>query len=85
MSWGLARFLCCFALPCVLSRNLFRDQPGHADGVRYNQEMQRKVFWTTFVSLGLIADFTLPIVWSLLATIPIAIFSWWVAYRSDWF
>jgi len=23
--------------------------------------------------------------WSLLATIPIAMFSWWVAYRSDWF
>ena len=47
--------------------------------------MQRKVFWTTFVVLGLVADFTLPIVWALLATIPIAIFSWWVAYRSDWF
>jgi len=37
-----------------------------------------------FVSLGLIADFTLPIEWSLLATIPIGMFSWWVAYRSDW-
>jgi len=47
--------------------------------------MQRKVFWTTFVALGLAADFTLPILWSLLATIPIVIFSWWVAYRSDWF
>jgi hypothetical protein len=47
--------------------------------------MQRKVFWTTFVALGLVADFTLPIMWSLLATIPIGIFSWWVAYRSDWF
>jgi hypothetical protein len=32
--------------------------------------MERKVFWATFVSLGLIADFTLPIMWSLLATIP---------------
>ena len=47
--------------------------------------MQRKVFWATFVVLGLTADFTLPILWSLLATIPIGIFSWWVAYRSDWF
>jgi hypothetical protein len=47
--------------------------------------MQRKVFWTTFIALGLTADFTLPILWSLLATIPIAMFSWWLAYRSDWF
>jgi len=47
--------------------------------------MQRKVFWATFIALGLVADFTLPILWSLLATIPIAMFSWWVAYRSDWF
>ncbi len=47
--------------------------------------MQRKVFWTTFIALGLTADFILPIMWSLLATIPIATFSWWVAYRSDWF
>jgi hypothetical protein len=51
----------------------------------YNRGMQRKVFWATFVALGLIADFTLPILWSLLATIPIGMFSWWVAYRSDWF
>lgn len=49
------------------------------------KEMQRKVFWATFIALGLIADVTLPILWSLLATIPIGIFSWWVAYRSDWF
>jgi len=27
----------------------------------------------------------LPIMWSLLATIPIGFISWWVAYRSDWF
>jgi len=47
--------------------------------------MQRKVFWSCFIVLGLIADFTLPILWSLLATIPIAMLSWWVAYRSDWF
>jgi hypothetical protein len=47
--------------------------------------VERKVFWTTFTVLGLTADFTLPIVWSLLATIPIGIFSWWLAYRSDWF
>jgi hypothetical protein len=47
--------------------------------------MQRKVFWTTFIALGLAADFMLPLLWSLLATIPIAMFSWWLAYRSDWF
>jgi hypothetical protein len=47
--------------------------------------MQRKVFWATFIALGVAADFMLPILWSLLATIPIAMFSWWLAYRSDWF
>jgi len=47
--------------------------------------MQRKVFWATFIVLGLTADVSLPILWSLPATIPIAILSWWVAYRSDWF
>ena len=47
--------------------------------------MQRKVFWTVFVTLGLITDFTLPLIWGLLATIPIRILSWWIAYRSDWF
>jgi hypothetical protein len=47
--------------------------------------MQRKVFWATFLVLELAADFMLPIIWSLLATIPIVMFSWWLAYRSDWF
>lgn len=47
--------------------------------------MQRKVFWTTFIVLSLIADFVLPILWALVATIPIGVLSWWVAYRSDWF
>ena len=47
--------------------------------------MQRKVFWLTFGALGLIADLVLPFTWALLATLPIGAFSWWVAYRSDWF
>jgi hypothetical protein len=47
--------------------------------------MQRKVFWTTFVALGLVAEFIMPTMWALLVTIPIGMFSWWVAYRSDWF
>jgi len=47
--------------------------------------MQRKVFWISFIVLGLFADFVLPIWWALAATIPIAYLSWWVAYRSDWF
>jgi hypothetical protein len=47
--------------------------------------MQRKVFWLLFGGLGIIADVSLPILWSLLATIPIGALSWWVAYRSDWF
>jgi hypothetical protein len=47
--------------------------------------MERKVFWLVFILLSLIADFTLPLLWGVLATIPLAIVSWWVAYRSGWF
>jgi hypothetical protein len=47
--------------------------------------MLRKIFWTTFMVLGLIADFALPIWWALGATIPIFCIRLWVAYRSDWF
>lgn len=51
----------------------------------YNLAMERKVFWMTFVLLGLVADFVLPFWWAVAATIPLLFFSWWVAYRSDWF
>lgn len=47
--------------------------------------MERKIFWLMFVVLSLIAGFWLPLLWGLAATIPIAILSWWVAYRSGWF
>ena len=47
--------------------------------------MERKVFWTIFALLGLIADFVLPLWWALAATILIGWLAWWVAYRSDWF
>jgi uncharacterized membrane protein len=47
--------------------------------------MQRKVFWLIFIILGVVADFALPLLWGLLATIPIVALSWWVAYRSGWF
>ena len=47
--------------------------------------MEKKIFWIVFSVLGLIADIELPIWWALVATMPIAFVSWWVAYRSDWF
>ncbi|HEY6290704.1 MAG TPA: hypothetical protein VI455_03970 [Terriglobia bacterium] len=47
--------------------------------------MQKKVFWLSFTALGLLADFTLPFKWAIVATIPILALSWWIAYRSDWF
>jgi uncharacterized membrane protein len=47
--------------------------------------MERKVFWMLFIMLGLMADFILPLMWGVIATIPILILSWWVAYRSEWF
>jgi hypothetical protein len=47
--------------------------------------VQRKIFWIVFALLGLIADFLLPFWGALAATLPLAIVSWWVAYRSEWF
>jgi uncharacterized membrane protein len=47
--------------------------------------VQRKVFWLVFIALSLIADFTLPLLWGVLATLPLIVLSWWVAYRSGWF
>jgi hypothetical protein len=49
------------------------------------QHMQRKIFWITFLVLGLVADLSLPLWVSVVATIPIGVFSWWLAYRSEWF
>ena len=47
--------------------------------------MERKIFWAIFIVLSLIADFSLPLVWALVATLPIVFASWWIAYRSGWF
>lgn len=47
--------------------------------------MERKVFWIMFTILGLAAEAALPLKWALIATIPIAVASWWVAYRSGLF
>jgi hypothetical protein len=47
--------------------------------------MEKRIFWASFVVLGLVADLYLPLWWALFATIPIATFSWWLAYRSGWF
>jgi hypothetical protein len=53
----------------------------HAHGV----QVEKKIFWMIFIILGLIADFALPLMWGLLATIPILLISWWIAYKSGWF
>ena len=47
--------------------------------------MERKLFWMIFIGLSLVADFLLPLMWGLVATLPIAVLSWWIAYRSGWF
>jgi hypothetical protein len=56
-----------------------------AASIAYNADMQRKIFWTVFGLLGLIADLILPFWWAVGATIPIMWLSWWLAYRSEWF
>lgn len=53
--------------------------------IEQRSSMQRKVFWISFILLGLFADVVLPLVWGIIATIPIAVLSWWIAYKSDWF
>ncbi|MGH9454372.1 MAG: hypothetical protein ACRD2O_10445 [Terriglobia bacterium] len=50
-----------------------------------DDRMQRKVFLMSFIALSVIADLALPLLWGLLATFPIIVVSWWIAYRSDWF
>jgi len=47
--------------------------------------MQKKIFWTVFMLLGLLADVLLPFWWACAATIPILYAAWWIAYRSGWF
>jgi hypothetical protein len=47
--------------------------------------MQRKIFWSLFSALGIIADLALPMWWAIGLTIPLLYVSWWVAYKSDWF
>jgi hypothetical protein len=51
----------------------------------YNERVEKKIFWIVFMVLGLVADIILPLWWGVVATIPIAFVSWWVAYRSEWF
>lgn len=48
--------------------------------------MQKKIFWASFTILGLFSELLLPsFMWSLIATIPVLLASWWIAYRSGWF
>jgi hypothetical protein len=53
--------------------------------IKPGTSLEKKIFWAIFMVLGLIADFTLPLMWSLILTLPILVLSWWIAYRSDWF
>ncbi len=47
--------------------------------------MKRKVFWISFMMIGLMADLILPFMWGLIATLPILFFSWWITYKTEWF
>ena len=46
---------------------------------------QRKIFWIVVAVLGLLANVLLPLGWLLVATLPIVLVAWWVAYQSGWF
>ncbi len=47
--------------------------------------MEKKWFWLIFIVLSLIADFALPLLWSVILTLPILVFSWWLVYKSGIF
>jgi len=46
--------------------------------------LQKQVFWALFIVLGLILDFAVPILWSVILTLPLLVLCWWIAYRSGW-
>jgi hypothetical protein len=46
--------------------------------------LQKKMMWVIFFVLSTLADIVLPLLWGVVATIPIFILSWWIAYRSGW-
>jgi uncharacterized membrane protein len=46
--------------------------------------MQKKMFWLLFFVLGLVLDFSVPILLSLALTLPLLVLCWWIAYRSGW-
>jgi hypothetical protein len=52
---------------------------------RRNRAMEKKLFWTLFLGLSVLADLVLPFWWAVAATLPILLGSWWVVYRSGWF
>lgn len=51
----------------------------------HDKPKQRKIFWIVVAVLGLLANVLLPLGWLLVATIPIVLVAWWVAYQSEWF
>ncbi len=51
---------------------------------KMSKPMEKKLFWIIFVGLSLLADVFLPLLWGLVATVPIVILSWWLVYRSGW-
>lgn len=59
--------------------------PRRLHRTRNDKPLQKKVFWIVFLSLSLAADLVLPLLWGLLATMPLVLLSWWIAYRSGWF
>ncbi len=69
------------------SRQWGREPPTERRGLEDARHlfMQRKIFWLSFAALSIIADLALPLLWAILATLPIVVLSWWIAYRSDWF
>jgi hypothetical protein len=46
--------------------------------------MQRKMFWLLFLTLDAGAGFMLPLLWSVLLTLPLVFLCWWIVYRSGW-
>ena len=67
---------------CPFVTPTLAPKPSTMDG---QLPMQKKMFWLLFFVLGLVLDFSVPILWSLILTLPLLVLCWWIAYRSGWF
>jgi hypothetical protein len=61
-----------------------KTQGSHVSYSERWSALQKKLLWLIFAVLSTIADIYLPLLWGVIATLPIFFLSWWIVYRSGW-